>query len=76
MVQKLTALTEELMDRIAVLDNATNVPELDPYATGMYYKNTVIPAMEALRTTADTLETIVGKDYWPFPTYTDLLYSI
>ena len=25
---------------------------------------------------ADELETITAKDYWPFPTYTDLLYSV
>lgn len=72
----LTSLTEELMTRIDALDAATNVPELDPYATGMYYKDTVIPAMEKLRETADTLETIVSKEYWPFPTYTDLLYLV
>lgn len=72
----LTALTEELMTRISALDDATNVPELDAYAIGMYYKDTVIPAMESLRETADTLETMVSKEYWPFPTYTDLLYLV
>ncbi len=76
MVKKLNTLTEELMDKIATLDDATDVPMLDPYATGMYYKDTVIPAMDDLRKTADELEAVVGKDYWPFPTYTDLLYSI
>ena len=29
-----------------------------------------------LKKTADTLETIVAKEYWPFPTYTDLLYLV
>ncbi len=76
-VRELTKLTETLMDKIKVLDDAAaNLPSDDVYETGMYYKNTVIPAMDDLRKTADTLETIVGKDYWPFPTYTDLLYSI
>ncbi|MGN0149725.1 MAG: glutamine synthetase III [Clostridia bacterium] len=72
----LTALTEDLMSKIDVLDAATDVPDVDPYAVGMYYKDTVIPAMDALRETADTLETIVAKEYWPFPTYTELLYNI
>ncbi|MCI8403405.1 MAG: glutamine synthetase type III [Clostridia bacterium] len=72
----LTALTEELMTKIDILDEATAVPELDAYGVGMYYKNTVLPAMETLRETADTLETIVAKEYWPFPTYTDLLYLV
>lgn len=76
-VNDLTALTEELMDKIEVLDKAVaGLPSEDAYKIGMYYKEMVIPAMDNLRKTADTLETVVGKEYWPFPTYTDLLYSI
>ena len=26
--------------------------------------------------TADTLETIVAKEYWPFPTYGDILFYV
>jgi glutamine synthetase len=75
-VKMLTALTEELMDKITALESATNIPDVDEFEVGMYYKNTVIPVMDSLRETADTLESVVGKEYWPFPTYTDLLYSI
>ena len=74
--QRLTELTEDLMTKIDTLDAATDVPDVDVYAVGMYYKDTVLPAMDALRETADTLETIVAKEYWPFPTYTDLLYLV
>jgi glutamine synthetase len=74
--KKLTTLTEELMAKIDTLDAATNVPEGDAFETGLYYKDTVIPAMESLRETADTLEAIVAKEYWPFPTYTELLYLV
>ena len=73
----LTTLTEELITRIDTLDKASEkVGGEDAYAIGMYYKDTVIPAMDALRETADTLETMVSKEYWPFPTYTDLLYYV
>ena len=75
-VRTLTALTEELMDRINALESLTEVPDVDEYGVGMYYKESVIPAMEALRLTADTLEGMVGKDFWPFPTYTELLYHV
>ena len=34
----------------------------------------VVPAMRALRVPVDELEKIVAKDYWPFPTYEDLLF--
>ncbi|MBR0027886.1 MAG: glutamine synthetase III [Clostridia bacterium] len=73
----LTSLTEELITRIDTLDKASEkVGGEDAYAIGMYYKDTVVPAMDALRETADTLETMVSKEYWPFPTYTDLLYYV
>lgn len=74
--KRLTALTEELMNKIDVLELATAIPNADAFEVGMYYKDTVIPAMENLRRTADTLEVIVAKEYWPFPTYTELLYLI
>lgn len=35
-----------------------------------------IPAMNALRETVDTLETICSESYWPFPVYDDLLFYI
>ncbi|MFA7672439.1 MAG: glutamine synthetase III [Clostridia bacterium] len=40
------------------------------------YKGAVIPAMDALRGVADDLECIVSKEYWPMPTYSDMLYSV
>lgn len=41
-----------------------------------YYREKVVPAMEALRHPADELERIVDKEYWPFPTYADLLFEV
>jgi glutamine synthetase len=40
-----------------------------------YYREKVVPAMEELRKPADELERVVGKDYWPFPTYADLMFE-
>ncbi len=40
------------------------------------YRAKVIPAMAALRAVADELEPLVGNDYWPLPSYGDLLYSV
>ena len=31
--------------------------------------------MNELRFIVDTLETIVSKEYWPVPSYTDLLFN-
>ncbi len=41
-----------------------------------YYRNIVVKAMEALRKPADELEKMVDKEYWPFPTYADLIFEV
>ena len=35
----------------------------------------VIPAQNALREVADTLETLVADDLWPLPKYRELLFQ-
>ena len=32
--------------------------------------------MTALRTIVDEVETIVAEEYWPYPTYAEILYSV
>ncbi len=41
-----------------------------------FYHDEVLAAMEELRKYADELEQCTAKEYWPFPTYGDLLFSI
>ncbi len=40
------------------------------------YRDLVFTAMAALREDADTLETLVDADYWPMPTYSELLFNV
>ena len=40
------------------------------------YHKEVAPAMEELRAPADRLEMIVGKEFWPFPSYGDLIFEV
>ncbi|MBP3359486.1 MAG: glutamine synthetase III [Clostridia bacterium] len=76
LLKKISEYTGSLIDRTNALKAISEkVPE-EPMEMAQYYKNTVIPAMNEVRSAADTLETLVGKEYWPFPTYTDLLYRI
>ena len=41
-----------------------------------YQHDTVIPAMEQLRTVADELEVNTAAKYWPFPAYDKLLFGV
>ena len=53
-----------------------NVPSDDAQTSANYYRDVVIPAMADVRKPADELELLVGREYWPFPTYGDLLFSV
>lgn len=41
-----------------------------------FYKDQVKPVMAELRTPCDHLELIVDKEFWPFPTYEDLMFEL
>ncbi len=36
----------------------------------------IVPDMDAVRTLADGMEKLTSSDYWPYPSYTDLMYSV
>lgn len=57
---------------IAQHDAAEAIEDLQEQANA--YAEKVIPAMEVLRAEVDALECIVERDYWPVPTYNDILF--
>ena len=40
------------------------------------YVNKVIPAMEKLRAYVDEMETLTASEYWPLPSYGDMMFNI
>ena len=39
-----------------------------------YYQDVIIAGMQTIREDADLLEQLTDKKYWPYPTYSDLLF--
>jgi glutamine synthetase len=79
LVKKISQLTGSLYEKANELDSLlfkASHDEGDSIDTAVYFRNNVVPAMEALRAVADELETMVGKSDWPFPTYGDLLFGV
>lgn len=75
---KVNTLTVSLNEKIDVLNAAivkaqgiSDIPE-----QAKVYCDEVFVAMQSLRAVADELETIVGEEYWPFPTYDELLFNV
>ena len=40
------------------------------------YVELVVPAMDELRKTVDRLEELTDREYWPLPTYNDILFYV
>ena len=48
----------------------------DVQAASQTMAHLIIPDMEEVRALADEMETLTSSDYWPYPTYFDILYSV
>ncbi len=63
---------------IAKLDELHSKAEgiADGQAQAEVYAHEVVPAMNELRRAVDAMEEIVAADYWPVPTYDDILFYV
>lgn len=66
------AAAAAVRELIKVHDAAEAIEDAQEQANA--YVNTVLPAMEALRAEIDALECVVERDFWPVPTYNDILF--
>lgn len=74
LLQQLSQQTESLYETTNKLrDTVGNLPK-DAVSIARYFQNVVIPCMNSVRSAADVLESLTDKTYWPYPTYSDLLY--
>ena len=48
----------------------------DSFLLADHMRSRVITAMDALREKVDALEAITAADYWPYPSYGDMLFSV
>ena len=79
LLTKLSALLDTAYEQAEGLEAALADPRTtseNVLTVASYYRDTMIPAMEALRATVDEMELNVSSDHWPYPTYADLMFRI
>lgn len=71
----LLAETKTAMDKLSGL-----IAESESHEEGrdraVFFRESVVPAMQTLRKPVDELEMIVDKDMWPMPSYGDLIFEV
>ena len=77
-VRKMDKLIKELERRVEIVEErsakAKTIKEI--HAQSRYVCDELYPTLHELREVADELEIMVGDEYWPFPAYRDLLFSV
>ena len=74
LLRDLSQQTEALFEAVNKLrDTLASLPK-DPVSVARHFQDVVIPCMNSVRSAADALEALTDKTYWPYPTYSDLLY--
>ncbi|MEE0096543.1 MAG: glutamine synthetase type III, partial [Oscillospiraceae bacterium] len=70
-VDDMNEAADKLDDLMNKVDSVTGTYEL-----AEYYCKQVVPAMSEVRAAADHCEIIIGKDYWPLPSYSEMLFYV
>ncbi len=63
-----TAALKEAESKAAALTDAVSLAEA--------YCHNVIPAMNTLRADVDAMEELTASEYWPLPTYGDMMFKV
>ncbi|MBE7001392.1 MAG: glutamine synthetase type III [Ruminococcaceae bacterium] len=72
--QQLSRATDTLYQCCERLQrDLVHIPE-DKESLVIYYREQIVADMDLLRAQADILESLTDKSYWPYPTYSDLLF--
>ena len=76
-LERLSDLMTRICDGAEALDGAVNaMPEGSHLSRAAYSRDEILPRMRALRTPVDAAELIAGAKAWPFPTYSQMLFSV
>ena len=66
------ATTDELEDIVlGAAEHKSDILEL-----AKYFRNEVFAKMQELRAIGDSMETETAADFWPYPSYSELLFSV
>ena len=79
LLEMLSPLLDDAYTQTQALKAALDSPKTaspDVLEAATYYRDHIIPVMETLRATIDTLEENVSSEYWPYPTYAELMFNV
>ena len=76
--REISCMTDQIYAVCCTLGEAIHHADAaeDTLERAMRYKDDVVRAMQALRDACDACEAMTPKGVWPYPSYTDILFSV
>jgi glutamine synthetase len=74
LIKRLSEDIDKLYDATGRLKGQILLVPTQASEASRFYLSTIVPLMNEVRSLADELETLTDKAYWPFPTYSDILF--
>ena len=71
LLDEFSVLTDELTEKVKTASSIS-----DTQQEAHYYQKEVIAKMNELREIGDKMETETARKFWPYPSYTDLLFGV
>lgn len=75
-VSKLTVELDTQCKRLSDCIESPVIDSRDSLEVAKFCRNEILTTMADARSAADKLELMVSKEFWPFPTYDELLFNI
>ncbi len=77
LVRRLSDLADEIDGAADTLEQSiSDLDRTDKSGQAMFIRDELLQRMTDLRILCDEAETVTEADYWPFPTYGDLLFGV
>ncbi len=76
LAEKLSIMLEGMNAAVRKLETDLAQMPVGEIPASQKMAHVIVPDMEEVRRCADAMEKLCSSDYWPYPTYTDLLYSV
>ena len=78
-MEELSDLLEKFVRKTAELESAVESAKKfdgDNLAQATYYREVVFTEMEKLRALGDAMERRTSAEYWPYPSYGEILFGV
>ena len=79
LIQKLSSLLDSAYEKVEALDTLVADGKAESHnalTVATYYKDVIIPAMNELRAVVDQMEVDTASQFWPYPSYGDLMFRV